>query len=86
MKNKLFLSVSVVALLSGCHPPSPSINIVGAYFPDWLFCIVGGTLSTVVIYIFLSSKKRENWLSPYILTYPLLIALFSIGYWTFFFN
>lgn len=72
-------------LLSGCHSRSPSINILGAYFPDWLFCISGSCLTTVVIYLLLTKLKRKEWLSPYVLGYPLLVALFSMVYWVLFF-
>lgn len=59
MKSKLTLNIGMAALLSSCHTRSPSINIVGAYFPDWLFCMAGGVLSTVVIYVYLSSQKKR---------------------------
>ncbi|MFN1144688.1 MULTISPECIES: YtcA family lipoprotein [Serratia] len=86
MKRKLFWITGMVILLSGCHSRSPSINILGAYFPDWLFCISGGCLTTVIIYMILTARKKAEWLTPYILTYPLLITLFSMCYWTLFFN
>ncbi|MEE4482820.1 YtcA family lipoprotein [Serratia ficaria] len=75
----------MVMLLSGCHSRPPSINVLGAYFPDWLFCISGGCLTAAAIYMLLTKLKRKEWLSPYILTYPLLIAFFSMGYWILFF-
>ncbi|MBU3895448.1 YtcA family lipoprotein [Serratia rhizosphaerae] len=84
--RKLFMIAGLAMLLSGCHSRSPSINVLGAYFPDWLFCITGGCLTTVVVYMILTAKKKAEWLTPYILTYPLLIALFSMGYWAIFFN
>ncbi len=86
MSGKLLWSIGGAVLLSGCSSRSPSINVLGAYFPDWLFCILGGCLSTVVVYVLLSSKKMEDWLSPYIMTCPLLIALFSIGLWAIIFS
>ncbi|HFD0318178.1 YtcA family lipoprotein [Serratia marcescens] len=86
MNKKQNWSVVGIVFLSGCGSRSPSLNILGAYFPDWLFCILGGCLSTVLIYVLLSSQQKECWLSPYILTYPLLIALFSVGYWVIIFS
>ncbi|MBI6152204.1 hypothetical protein JEP92_09020 [Serratia surfactantfaciens] len=86
MKKKLFLICGSSILLSSCSSHSPSINILGAYFPDWMFCISGGCISVVIIYAFLNSLRKEMWLSPYILTYPLLTTLFSISYWVVFFN
>ncbi|HGE8301129.1 TPA: YtcA family lipoprotein [Serratia marcescens] len=86
MAIKIFCMAVVVMLLNGCHSHAPSVNILGAYFPDWLFCISGGCFSVVLIYSLLSARKKEGWLSPYVLTYPLLISLFSIVYWAVFFN
>jgi hypothetical protein len=86
MKPNSFLMFGAVMLLNGCHSHSPSINVLGAYFPDWIFCISGGCLSIVVIYMLLSPQNKDEWLFPYILTYPLLIALFSVSYWAIFFN
>ncbi|XNS25019.1 hypothetical protein IBZ12_01810 [Serratia ureilytica] len=84
--RKLFWITGLALLLSSCHSRSPSIDILGAYFPDWLFCISGGCLTTALFYMLLAARKRAEWLTPYILTYPLLIALFSMCYWAFFFN
>ncbi|HCL5637821.1 TPA: hypothetical protein N2N45_003883 [Klebsiella aerogenes] len=75
-----------ICILSGCTSFPPSINILGAYFPDWLFCITGGSITTAIIYIIASRFKINELLSPYILTYPLLISSLSMGYWFIFFN
>jgi hypothetical protein len=29
----------------------PSVNVLGAYFPDWMFCIVGALLLTIPIHL-----------------------------------
>jgi len=28
---------------------APSINVLGAFFPDWLFCVSGGLLLTAIV-------------------------------------
>ncbi|MGK6328875.1 YtcA family lipoprotein [Erwinia sp. DT-104] len=85
MKHRLLLQNFIIFQLSGCSAHSPSVNILGAYFPDWLFCISGGCLTSAVINISLKNFRRSRWLSPYILTYPLLIAFLSMGFWILFF-
>lgn len=72
-------------LLNGCTF-APSVNVLGAYFPDWLFCIVAGVSLTVVVHVMLSKRNLERWLAPAALTYPLLTTLFSLGVWLIFFK
>lgn len=37
------------ALLGGCAT-SPSIGLLGAFFPDWLFCFAGALIATASIH------------------------------------
>lgn len=85
MKYRKILLAAIIFQLSGCAAHSPAVNILGAYFPDWLFCISGGCLISAAIYLSLTRYGKNAWLTPYILTYPLLIALFSMGLWILFF-
>lgn len=34
-------------LLTGCNF-SPAIPVIGAYYPDWLFCLIGGVILTLI--------------------------------------
>lgn len=85
MKYRTLLLAVIIFQLCGCRVYSPSVNILGAYFPDWLFCISGGCLLSAAIYASLTRYGKNAWLTPYILTYPLLITLFSMGLWILFF-
>ena len=35
----------------------PSINVLGAYFPDWMFCIVGALVLTTSVYLALAPTR-----------------------------
>jgi hypothetical protein len=37
-----------LALLGGCQV-SPSVAVLGAYFPDWMFCILFAVVIAVVV-------------------------------------
>jgi hypothetical protein len=37
---------------------TPSINVLGAYFPDWMFCIVFAVLATMGIHVALQASGR----------------------------
>jgi hypothetical protein len=72
---------SACALLtSGCASP-PSVGVLGAYFPDWLFCIVGGVLLTAIVRLLVRHVGVEKWLWPLVLVYPALAVLFAAAGW-----
>jgi len=81
----LLLTTPTVTLLSGCSIP-PSVDVLGAYFPAWLFCIIAGVALTVMVHLLQSKRNLGPWLAPTALTYPLLTTLFSIGVWLIFFQ
>jgi len=68
------------SLLAGCTL-APSINVLGAYFPDWLFCIIAGVSLTVIVHVIQSKRNLGSWLGPIALTYPALTAVFSLTVW-----
>jgi hypothetical protein len=73
--------VAIVATpLSGCAN-APSIGVLGAYFPDWLFCIVAGVALTVVIYLILKRLQADHLLGPPALVCPTLVTLLSLAVW-----
>lgn len=62
---------------------APSVPVLGAYFPDWLFCIFGAVVLSLPLHALL---ERRGWLGPVVLTYPLLTALLALGAWLLFFQ
>lgn len=77
--------LSLCALTAGCSG-SPSIAILGAYFPDWLFCIAGAVLAVACVHVLLSRSGRGGLLEPPALVYPALTVLFAVAFWTACFN
>lgn len=70
-------------LASGC---APSVNVLGAYFPDWLFCIVTGVALAVAVYLALARLPgRPRPVAP-ALVYPTLVAIFASLAWLVFFK
>ena len=66
--------------LAGCSP-SPSIGVLGAYFPDWLFCITGAVLLTIVLHAVIQRLGREDFLAYPAVSYPALVAILALGGW-----
>jgi hypothetical protein len=73
----------VLALCPGCSR-APSFDILGSFFPAWLFCLALGLLLTVAVH-WLLSRVRILLALP-ILTYPSLTALFTFALWLGFFR
>jgi hypothetical protein len=70
--------------LAGCRL-APTINILGSFFPAWIICLIVGILLAAGCRILLSTVHLEEVLSPPIVMYPSLTALFTIGLWLLFF-
>lgn len=67
-------------LLAGCSR-APSIVLFGAAFPDWLFCIAGGVLATVMVHLIFGATRGAVLLRPLPLAYPGLTAIFATSIW-----
>lgn len=80
------LGASVAAVgLSGCAF-SPSINVLGSYFPAWIVCCaVAIGITTLAHYLF-SRWKLVDQLWPLPFLYPCLISFVSCFLWLVFFR
>jgi hypothetical protein len=74
-------------LLIGCDQ-SPSINVLGAFFPEWMFCIIGALLSTVLVHYAIKAARRAEHIGrwTWTLVYPSLCTLFALLGWLLFFK
>jgi hypothetical protein len=61
------------------------MNVLGAYYPAWLLCIVAGVVAAVLIRLVLLKFGVEHALRPAALAYPALIALVAFAGWLLFF-
>ncbi len=71
--------------LTGCSR-APSFNILGSFFPAWIFCWLFGILLTIVVRLLFVRFKFEQELSPLIVVYPCLVAFFTFSFWLLFFS
>lgn len=84
MSRGLYTTVAFCAVLSGCAARSPSIPILGAYFPAWMLCIlVGIVLATLVRFMF--GRVRID-VVPRPAVYPALAIAFAIAMWLMFYR
>jgi hypothetical protein len=69
-------------LLAGCSF-SPTIPVIGAYYPGWLFCLIAGVIFTLITMRGLLRKYNAPAFSGVI--YTALFALYSMLFWLVFF-
>jgi hypothetical protein len=81
-KHGFLLCLSALPL-AGCSW-TPSIDILGSFFPAWLVCIAVASLLTALTRLALIRLQLKLDLPG--LAYPSLAALFAFALWLTFFN
>ncbi|WP_342956975.1 YtcA family lipoprotein [Paraburkholderia sp. JHI869] len=84
-RRAVCMACAASLLLQGCAV-SPSIAVVGAYFPGWLFCIVAGVVLAILTFLALKRVSHDRLLGPPALVYPTLVTFFSLIAWLIFFQ
>ena len=83
-----FGRVGVIAAsvpLFGCERV-PSVDVLGAYFPSWMLCILVGVALTLVVRRALAGAGLEPWIGPRGLMYPALALALALATWLLFFR
>jgi hypothetical protein len=73
--------VSLGALTTTGCALSPSVNILGSFFPGWLISIVTGLVLALVVWRVLIAAGIAPYLTPAGLVYPCLVALLIFASW-----
>jgi len=74
-----------LAGLTGCSF-SPSVNVMGSYFPAWILCCIVGVAVTAGAHMLFSRWNLLDQLWPTALLYPCLICFVSCTLWLVFFR
>ena len=73
--------VCVGTLSMGGCALSPSVNILGSFFPAWLISIVTGLVLALIAWRVLIATGIAPYLTPAGLVYPCLAALLIFASW-----
>jgi hypothetical protein len=67
---------------------TPSINVLGAFFPDWMFCIAGALVLTIGVRVLLvrAGLNARMGLGSRTLFYPALGVVLALLGWLAFFT
>jgi uncharacterized membrane protein YidH (DUF202 family) len=60
---------------------SPTIDVLGSYFPAWMVCILSGLALTFVANWIVQISKLESYLGPAPLIYSCLMIIFTFATW-----
>lgn len=83
-----FICVAIGLALSGCstNDHSPTVDILGSYFPAWIICIVLGLALTLITRQILVGWKINSHLRPAPLAYISMLVVFTLAIWLSFFR
>jgi hypothetical protein len=79
----LLIAFVAVQLLS--HH-SPTVDILGSYFPAWMVCIVSGLTLTLVAHWIVQICHLKPFLGPAPLIYSCLMIIFTFATWILFYQ
>jgi hypothetical protein len=65
---------------------SPTIDILGSYFPAWMVCIVSGLALTLVAHWIVQLCNLKPYLGPAPLIYSCLMIIFTFVTWILFYQ
>jgi hypothetical protein len=65
---------------------SPTIDILGSYFPAWMVCMVSGLTLTLIAHWIVQVCKLKPYLGPAPLIYSCLMIIFTFATWILFYQ
>src|SRR3954467_14213021 len=80
-----FVVVSMIVVrLSGHH--SPTVDVLGSYFPSWMVCILTGLAVTFAAHWIVQVCNLKPYIGPAPLIYSCLMIIFTFATWIFFYQ
>jgi len=70
----------------GCCAYSPTVDVVGSYFPAWMLCIILGLISTIIVRLLLIHLGIYAHLRLKPLVVSCLAICFMLAVWLVFFK
>ena len=82
----LLLIWALVFVVRPLSHRSPTIDILGSYFPAWMICIVSGLTLTLVAHWIVQMCRLKPYLGPTPLIYSCLMIIFTFATWILFYQ
>lgn len=81
-----FLPLAAGSLVFSSCARAPAVDILGSFFPIWIFCILIGIVATVVARQLMVRFGSDGDYGPPVIIYPSLVVLFACLVWLIFFR
>jgi YtcA family len=82
------LAVAVLCLvavrISSHH--SPTVDVLGSYFPAWMVCILSGLALTLIAHWIVQVGNLKPYIGPAPLVYSSLMIIFTFATWILFYQ
>jgi YtcA family len=82
----LLLIGALVFVVRPLSHRTPTIDILGSYFPAWMICIVSGLTLTLVAHWIVQMCHLKPYLGPPPLIYSCLMIIFTFATWILFYQ
>jgi hypothetical protein len=82
------LAVIVLCLVAVCFSSdhSPTVDVLGSYFPAWMVCILGGLALTLIAHWIIQAGNLKPYLGPAPVIYSSLMIIFTFATWILFYQ
>jgi len=82
----LLLIGALVFVVRPLSHRSPTIDILGSYFPAWMICILSGLTLTLIAHWVVQVSRLKPYLGPAPLIYSCLMIIFTFATWILFYQ
>ena len=65
---------------------SPTVDILGSYFPAWMVCILSGLALTLIAHWIVQVGNLKSYIGPAPLIYSSLMIIFTFATWILFYQ
>jgi len=81
----LLLVLAFLAVQLSSHQ-SPTVDVLGSYFPAWMVCILSGLALTLIAHWIVQVGNLKPYLGPAPLIYSCLMIIFTFATWILFYQ
>jgi len=80
----LLVVIFFAVQLSSHH--SPTVDVLGSYFPAWMVCILSGLALTLIAHWIVQVGNLKPYIGPAPLIYSSLMIIFTFATWILFYQ
>jgi hypothetical protein len=87
--SRFSLALLLMLALAGCgagESYSPTVDVIGSYFPAWIVCIIAGIFITVIVRLLLVGLTVHRYILLKPVVYTFMTAFFTTLVWLMFFK